>query len=187
MKKIIFCFSLFCFACLLYSQPLPDSVKAKYNAAKTDEEKGRLLYASFVRPSAADSNTITHAMDLLTWFKNHKDEVGADYLEVYLGAVFCFKGDYSSTLNMALPALSRFEKRKDEYGMMLSNNALAFSYSIAKDYDQSYKYHKRSIALAEKIDPKGFLSKACNDIGVSYYSGGVARFRIVVCATGCKN
>jgi hypothetical protein len=39
---------VFCFATIAYSQPLPDSIKAKYNTAKTDEQKARLLYISFV-------------------------------------------------------------------------------------------------------------------------------------------
>lgn len=127
IKTMTSCFLLFCFATIAYTRPLPDSVKAKYKAAKTDEEKGRLLFTDFVRPSAADSNAITHAVELLTWFKKHQDEVGADYIELYLAAVFSFKGDYSTTLSMALPILSQFEKRIDAYGMMQANNAIGIA------------------------------------------------------------
>jgi len=169
MKQIIICISFLGVVTLAHSQPLPDNVKAKYNAAKTDEEKGRLLYAYFIRPSAADSNAITHAVELLTWFKKQQDEVGANYIELYLAAVFSFKGDYSTSLSMALPILSRFEKRKDGYGLMNANHDIGLAYSMAKDYNQSVDYYKKSIALAELLDPKGYLSKACNDIGVSYY------------------
>ncbi len=145
MQKVLICLLVFAMATVAHSQPLPDSVKAKYNAAKTDEEKGRLLYSYFIRASAADSNAITHAVELLTWFKKQQDEVGADNIELYLAAVFTFKGDYSGTLNMALPILSRFEKRKDSYGMMQANNVIGLAYSIAKDFDQAFNYCKKSL------------------------------------------
>jgi tetratricopeptide (TPR) repeat protein len=53
--------------------------------------------------------------------------------------------------------------------MMQANNVIGLAYSIAKDFNQAFNYCKKSIALAERIDPKGYLSKACNDIGVVYY------------------
>ena len=174
MKKIISCLLFFCCAAITYSQPLPDSIKAKYNTAKTYEEKGRLFYNYFIRPSAADSNSIKKATTLLTWFKKQQDDVGADYIELYLAAVFSFKGDYSTTLTMALPLLSRFENRKDSFGMMQTNNAIGLAYSVAINYNESLRYHKKAVALAEQVDPKGYLSKACNDIGVSYYEAGIA-------------
>ncbi|MEO7446479.1 MAG: hypothetical protein ABIT96_01650 [Ferruginibacter sp.] len=150
-----------------------DSFKANYLAAKTDEAKGRLLYANIIRPSAADSQVIAHAMNLLGYFKKQHDEVGADYMELYIAAALTFKGDYTMSLNMALPILSRFEKRNDTYGMMRANHDIAMAYGQAKDHYKGFSYSKKAIALAETVDPNNFLSIACNDLGVSYSLAGI--------------
>ena len=108
MKKVIFFLSLFCFAIIAHSQTLPDSVKVKYEAAKTDEEKGRCLDTYLGRASTADSVVTVHALDLLSWFKKQNDIVGADYTELFIANVLAFKSDYSTSLNMALSVLSPF-------------------------------------------------------------------------------
>ncbi|MEP6674756.1 MAG: hypothetical protein ABJA78_06365 [Ferruginibacter sp.] len=170
--KMIILFT-FCFAAIGYSQSMPDSLKSKYDKAKTDEEKGKLLYANIIRPSAADSATIVHAMGLINYFKKQHNETGADYMELYVAAALTFKGDYSTSLNMAFPVLSRFEERNDRYGMMHAYHDIGMAYDQAKDREKSFAYSKKSIALAETVDPKGFLSTVCNDLAVSYSTAGL--------------
>ena len=168
MKKIIFCLSLFCFAIIAHSQPFPDSIKAKYNAAKTDEEKGRCLDKYLGRASTADSVVTVHALDLLSWFKKQNDIVGADYTELFIANVLAFKSDYSTSLNMALSVLSRFEKRKDNYGIMASNHVAGTAYIFTKNYEEAFKYLKKVIPLAQALVANTNLSRAYNDLGVAY-------------------
>lgn len=168
MKKIITCFSFsFCLTAI-NGQPIPDSVKTKYLAAKSDDQKGRTLYGYFVRASTADAPAIAHALNLLTWFKKQNDEVGSDYTELYLASVFIFKGDFSTSLNMALPVLSRFEKRKDNYGVMRANHTIGLAFAFATNHEQAIRYLKKAITLAQLINEKFFLTIAYNDIGVAY-------------------
>jgi len=105
MKKITSCFLLVCCAAFAYSQPLPDSIKAQYNAAKTDEEKGRLLVSYFPRPTSADSATIANTIKLLSWFKEHNDIVSADYTELNLSLILLFRGNYDVALKQGLALL----------------------------------------------------------------------------------
>ncbi len=173
MKRIIFCISLLCVASALFCQPMPDSLKVKYELAKTGEEKGRILYANLVRPSSVDSLGFSKVINLLSYFKKNKDEDGADYIELYIASTLTFRGDYSTAINMALPILSRFEKRNDQYGIMQADHHIAMAYDGAKDKEKSLAYSKKSIKLAETVDPTGFLSIACNDIGVTYSTYGL--------------
>ena len=168
MKKIIISISLFFSVSLLYSQPIPDSVKTKYLAAKTDEQKGKCLNTYLGRASTADSMVTAHALDLLSWFKKQNDIVGADYTELFIANVLAFKSDFSTSLNMALSILSRFEKRKDNYGIMASNNVIGLAYVFAKNYEQAFEYLKKGISLAQTLVANYNLSRAYNDLGVAY-------------------
>ena len=168
MKKIIILFFVFCCVTIAFSQPLPDSIKAKYLAAKTDEQKGRFLNTYLGRASTADSMVTVHALDLLSWFKKQNDVVGADYTELFIANVLAFKSDYSTSLNMGLSILSRFEKRKDNYGIMSSNNVIGLAYVFTKNYEQAFEYLKKVIYLAQTLGANNNLSRAYNDLGVAY-------------------
>ena len=168
MKQInLFLFAVFFFTGV-YSQPLPDSIKTKYMAAKTDEQKGRCLYTYLGGASTADSIVTAHALDLLSWLKKQNDVVGADYTELFIANVLVFKSDYSTSLNMALSILSRFEKRKDNYGIMASNYVVGLAYMFAKNYEQAIKYLKKVVFLAQTLVANYNLSKPYNDLGVAY-------------------
>lgn len=167
-RDIIIILFAFCYTTIAFSQQMPDSINAKYQHATTSEEKGRILRAYLLRPTAADSTAIAYAVSLLKMFRKEHDDVGGDYIELYLGAVIAFKGDYTTALNMAFSILSRFEKNNDRYGMMSAYHDIANAYDIGKDHQRACAYYKKSIELAETVDPKGFLSTVCNDIGVAY-------------------
>ena len=168
MKQInLFLFAVFFFTGV-YSQPLPDSIKTKYMAAKTDEQKGRCLYTYLGGASTADSIVTVHALDLLSWLKKQNDIVGANYTELFIANVLVFKSDYSTSLNMALSILSRFEKSKDNYGIMASNYVVGLAYMFAKNYEQAIKYLKKVVFLAQTLVANYNLSKPYNDLGVAY-------------------
>ena len=168
MKKKITCLLFFFSAIAVYSQPIPDSVKTKYLAAKTDEQKGRFLNAYWGRASTADSMVTAHTLDLLYWLKKQNDIVGADYTELFIANVLAFKSDYSTSLNMALSVLSRFENRKDNYGIMASNSVVGLNYLLTKNYEQAFEYLKKSISLGQTLKANDNLTRAYNDLGVAY-------------------
>ena len=160
---------IFCCVIVAYSQPVPDSIKAKYNAAKTDEEKGRLLFSYFPRPTSTDSATIANTIKLLSWFKEHNDIVSADYTELNLSLILLFRGNYDVALKQGLALLSRFQKRKDDYGVMQANRMIGDAYSFSRNPQTGIEYLRKSVAMAEVIDPRIFLSNAYNDLGLAYW------------------
>src|SRR5258705_13951732 len=117
MKKIIVFLSCFCWVTVIYSQPLPDSVSAKYRVAKNDGQKGDCLLTYLSMRSLADSNTTANTLSLVGWFTKQNDQVGADYTNLWLSEYLIYKGDFAASLNILLPLLSRFEKRKDSYAI----------------------------------------------------------------------
>ena len=136
---------IFCFVIVAHGQPVPDSIKAKYQSAKTDEEKGRLLFSYFPRPTSADSSTITQNIQLLSWFKEHNDIVSADYTELNLSLILLFRGNYDVVLKQGLALLSRFQKRKDDYGVMQANRMIGDAYSFSRNPQTGIEYLRNQL------------------------------------------
>ena len=174
MKQItIFFFTIFFFTGV-YSQPLPDSIKAKYHTSKTDEQKGNCLFSYFNTQLVTDSNTAKNTLTVLDWFGKQNDEVGKDYTNLKLSAILTAKGDFPASLNLLFSVLSRFEKRKDNFGIGLTYRAIGSTYMSAKDYAQAAVYFKKQIPLATADNQKELLSRIYNGVACAYGEGKMA-------------
>ena len=75
MKKIyilIFFYSVLSSG--IIAQPLPDSLKIRYNAAKTDSEKGKCL-SIYMNTFNGDSSSWKNVLELISYFKKNNDHV----------------------------------------------------------------------------------------------------------------
>jgi len=171
-------FFLLLFILLLFtgveSQSLPDSIKTKYLAAKTDEQKGQCLVTYLNTLVLTDSITSVNILALLDWFGKQHDEVGKDYTNIRLSYILTTKGDFPAALNLLFPVLSRFEKRNDNFGMALTYRAIGNTYMLAKDYAQAAAYLKKQIPLAAADDQKEVLSRIYNGVACAYGEGKMA-------------
>lgn len=171
MKKI----SLILFAIALYigakSQPLPDSIKAKYLAAKTDEQKGECLVSYFKTQSLTDSTANAQALSQLSWFTSQRDEVGKDYTNLRLAKILESKGDFPAALNLLFSILPNFEKRQDSSGLVNVYNAVGGTYMDSKDYVQAAAYSKKAVPFALAKNDKFLLAKLYNGIACAYGEG----------------
>lgn len=171
MKQFIIFFFTILFFTSVYSQPLPDSIKAKYLAAKTDAEKGKCLTAYFSTQLLTDSSTAANTLALLDWFGKQHDEAGKDYTNIKLSSILTTKGDFPASLNLLFQVLSRFEKRGDNVGIGLSYRAIGATYMAAKDYTQAADYLKRQIPLVSNTNEKDLLSRIYNGVACAYGEG----------------
>jgi len=171
MKKITFLL----FVTILYvgahSQPLPDSIKAKYLAAKTDEQKGECLTSYFKTQSFIDSNANANTLKLLGWFNSQKDEVGKDYTNLRLANILESKGDFPASLNLLFSILPNFEKRQDNFGLLYVYVTIGSTYMSSEDYVQAAAYEKKEIPFAIVMNDKSLLSKIYNGIACIYGEG----------------
>ena len=171
MKRI----TLLLFAIVLYigvqSQLLPDSIKTKYLAAKTDEQKAECLVNYFKNQSLTDSNANAHTLSLIGWFASQKDEVGKDYTNLRLAKILESKGDFPAALNLLFSILPNFEKRQDNFGLLYVYNAIGSTYMSSKDYVQAAAYSKKAIPLALAKNDKYLLGKLYNGIACVYGEG----------------
>lgn len=174
MKKIIISLLLFCCVTATYSQPIPDSVLAKYRAAKTDEQKGNCLLSYFSNQLVTDSNTTANTLSLLGWFGKQNDEVGKDYTNIWLSHILESKGDFPASLNLLFPVLSRFEKRRDNFGISRAYRAIGSTYMSSKDYSHAAEYLKKQIAFTSTDNGKEVLSRIYNGIACAYGEGKMA-------------
>jgi hypothetical protein len=147
---------------------MPDSILIAYKKGATPRLKSAALFEYIFEPGITDSESFKRSVDLSAWLKKENDEASADYIDLNIAGVATFKGDFSTGLSLALPALSHFEKHKDQFGIMRATNIIGTSYAFARDFDQAFLYYKKSIRVAEVIESRGFLSVAYNDIGVAY-------------------
>ena len=167
MKNIIFCLSVFCFATIVYCQPLPDSVLTQYNSMSTLSAKGDFLW-HHLESLSNDSNEVTQALKILSYFKNQKDESGAANTESYIALRLGYKGDYITALNMGLSILSNCEKRKDTVGILHSFQVIHYSFALAKNYGEAIAWQKKAIPFAAAINDESNLSSIYNNLGAAY-------------------
>ena len=167
MKKIIFCLSVFCFATIAYSQPLPDSVLTQYNSSLTLSARGDFLL-NYLESLSKDSNEVNKALKILSYFKKQKDESGADNTESFIALRLCFKGDYITALNMGLSILSNCEKRKDTVGILHAFTVINLSFALAKNYEEAIAWQKKAIPFAAAINDESKLSTIYNNLGAVY-------------------
>ena len=171
MKKIAFLL----FAIVLYigahGQHLPDSIKAKYLAAKTDEQKGECLVSYFKTQILTDSNANAHTLSLIGWFASQKDEVGKNYTNLRLAKILESNGDFPAALNLLFSILPHFEKRQDNFGLLYVYNAISSTYMSSKDYVQAAAYSKKAIPLVMARNDQCMLSRTYNAIACIYGEG----------------
>lgn len=167
MKKIIFCFSIFCFAKIAYSQPLPDSVLKKYNSAVTQKSKEDYLW-NYLESLSKDNNEVTQALNILSYFKKQNDESGADNTELFIALRLGYKGNYITALNMGLSILSNCEKRKDTVGILHSFDVIHYSFTLAKNYEEAIAWQKKATPYAVAIKDESRLSAIFNNLGAVY-------------------
>ncbi|MFZ1799173.1 MAG: hypothetical protein WAU24_04860 [Chitinophagaceae bacterium] len=167
--------ALLLFAIVLYigadSQPLPDSIKAKYQSAISDEQKGECLVSYFKTQSLTDSTANAQTLSLLSWFASQKDELGKDYTNLRLAQILETKGDLPAALNLLFSILPNFEKRQDSSGLVYVYNAIANTYMASKDYVQAAAYTKKAIPFALAKNDKFLLAKLYNGIACVYGEG----------------
>lgn len=167
MKKIIFILSIFCSVSIAYSQPLPDSVKVKYQQAKTDKEKGKCLqdYFKYQTLTVAKANIL----ELKSWFEKQNDDAGKSYTNLGLAMILQKNGDFPGSLNQLFFALPKFEQRNDSFGILNTYMQISSTYMSAKDYAQAAKYSKKEIDFAN--NDKNLLSRIYNGIACIYGEG----------------
>ena len=170
IKKIIFCLFFFC-GQFAHSQPLPDSIVAKYKTAKADKEKGDCLLKYFKTQSLTDTKTKAGILSLKTWFGKQNDEVGKDYTNLGLAIILENNGDYPAALDLLFSTLARFENRKDSFGLLRTYGIIGATYMAAKDYNQAAAYSKKEIAFGMASNDMNMLSRIYNGIACVYGEG----------------
>ena len=172
MKKLTIC--LMFFSCTLnsYSQPLPDSTKVKYYAAKADKEKGKCLLDYFGSQVLNDTKTKADILLLKGWFEKQHDDAGKNYTNIGLAWILETNGDFPGSLNLLFSVLPKFEQRKDSFGIFNTYGIIARTYMSTKDYVQAAKYNKMEIEFAD--NDKNLLSTIYNGIACIYGEGKMA-------------
>ncbi len=153
-------------------QPLPDSIRIEYNTAKSDAEKGKILFAYFDFLTTDNNNVLVKLIELNDYFNKKNDQVGQDHVQSALNFEKALRGDYVDGLEQALKILSNFEKRKDSYGMMITKLNIGDILHYSKDFEQAIGYAKASIPTALEYKDTLALLYFYNTIASSFKESG---------------
>lgn len=155
------------------SQPLPDSTKAQYSAAKNDNEKGKCLMDYFQHQPLSDTATKRNILLLKSWFQKEKDATGINYTNLGLAEILKSNGDFPGSLNLLFSVLSQFEERKDSFGIQNTYALIEGTYMSAKDYLNAAAFSKKEIAIVQAGNDKALLSRSYNGIACVYGEGNM--------------
>ena len=168
MKKIyilIIFYSVLCSG--IIAQPLPDSLKIRYNAAKTDSAKGKCL-SIYMNTFNGDSSAWKNIVALIGYFKKNNDQVGEDYVQLFTAFNLSQTGQFNTALNQSLQILSRFEARHDDYGIINAYLRIGDALYFSREFEQCIMYCKRAMSRALLAGDKEMLSSIYNEIGTAY-------------------
>ena len=171
--EFLMLFLVICCSVSIRAQPLPDSVLTRYNSAKNQKEKGRCLWNYFKTVISNDSNEVTKAFALLSYFQIQKDETGADNTQSYIADRLNRRGDYLTGLNMALSVLTKCEKRKDTIGIIYTYRTISNCYAFALNFEEAFAWGKKAIPFIAALNDEVELSNTCNDLGAIYAQAGM--------------
>lgn len=153
------------------SQPLPDSIKAQYSAAKNDNGKGQCLMDYFQHQPLSDTATKRNILLLKSWFQKEKDATGINYTDLGLAEILESNGDFPGSLNLLFSVLPQFEEHKDSFGIINTFILISGTYMSAKDYLNAAAYSKKEIILIKAGNDKALLSRSYNSIACVYGEG----------------
>lgn len=173
MKKLIVLLVLLC-SFIANSQSVSKVFEAKYRAAKTDEEKGKMLQEYFTTElSASKSDPTKITLEILNWCKKQNDAIGVAYVNINLANLLSNKGDNATALNLLFPLLTDFEERHDNFGTKLVYKAISNAYFSSKDYEKGAEYDKKIIPIVSSPKEKDELSRVYNSIACIYGEGSL--------------
>ncbi len=173
MRKTVILLLLFCWTIKTYSQPLPDSTKAKYSTAKTDKEKGECLMNYFKHQPLKDTATKAKVLVLKSWFQQQKDMIGENYTNLRLSQILENNGDFPGSLNLLFSLLPQFEQHKDSFGIYNTYRLIENTYMSSKDYLDAAEYSKKEIALMLASNNEDLLSAQYNGLACVYGEGNM--------------
>jgi serine phosphatase RsbU (regulator of sigma subunit) len=168
MKKILFLIFFYSVLCSgIIAQPLPDSLKIWYNAAKTDSAKGKCL-SIYMNSFNGDSSAWKNVVALIGYFKKNNDQVGEDYVQLFTTINLTQTGQFNTALNQSLQILTRFEARHDNYGIINAYLRIGDALYFSREFEQCIIYCKRAMSRALLAGDKKILSSIYNEIGTAY-------------------
>ena len=153
--------------CCLIAQPLPDSVKAVYNAAATDYSKHECLL-TYLEQIRSDSNFGKIATELQNYFRKKNDQASFDYVEMARIGVMSKTGDYVNALDKSLELVKTFHERKDDYGEALALYRVGQALWYAGDIEQAHRYWLMQLPLALKLQINRVLMLCYNALAGNY-------------------
>ncbi len=169
MKKIFICV-LFTFVTLaVKSQPMPDSIQRKYNAAKSFHDKGQIITNYVFQLKGSSPEQLKILSSQLSYFTNKKDDAGIGYTKLYIGISFVKMSDFSESLKYGIDALKIFEKVQDTFALLKTYTVIGNSYLRSQNIEESLGEWKKALPIARMYDTH-YYSMYLNNIADCFNS-----------------
>ncbi len=167
MKLICFLLAFLLLWSAIYAQPLPDSVKAVYEAATSDYARHECLHV-YLEAIRSDSNFKSIAEALQNYFLERNDHSSWDYVELTKIGMMSKTGDFATALDKSLELVKAFHRRKDDYGEVLARYRVSQALWYAGEIEQSHVYTLTNLPLALKLKNNRELTLTYNFLASDY-------------------
>lgn len=168
MKKITNCLLGIVLGYSLHAQALPDSVLQVYSKAVNPSEKGRILVQALQMREKPSQQSLGLLLKLDAYFKEKKDEIGTDYISLFIANMFERFGNFNEALKLAMPLLPRFEQRRDTFGILRSYLNIGNSVINSENVEQGLAYYKKALSFAFNFNDTVTTGTLLNNIADSY-------------------
>jgi tetratricopeptide (TPR) repeat protein len=152
MKKALIFLICTCALLSVQSQPMPDSIQQKYNAAKSFHDKGQIITNYVFSLKGTSLEQLKILLPQLSYFTNKKDDAGIGYTKLYIGISFVKMSDYSEALKYGIDALKIFEEVQDSFALLKTYAEISISYLRSQNIDESLKEWKKALPIARIYD-----------------------------------
>ncbi|HEU4859131.1 MAG TPA: ATP-binding protein [Chitinophagaceae bacterium] len=167
MKLICFLLAFLLLWSAIYAQPLPDSVKAVYEAATSDYARHECLHV-YLEAIRSDSNFKSIAEALQNYFLERNDHSSWDYVELTKIGMMSKTGDFATALDKSLELVKAFHRRKDDYGEVLARYRVSQALWYGGEIEQSHVYTLTNLPLALKLKNNRELTLTYNFLASDY-------------------
>jgi tetratricopeptide (TPR) repeat protein len=163
MKKSLIILVIISTSLMSTSQPIPDSLRRRYDAAVSSLEKGQILANYITALKGNSSEQMKILLPQLAYFSEMKDETGIAYTNLYIGILDVKMEDPNEALKHGIAAFKVFDETQDTFALLKNYTLIGNCYWFSGNLEESLREWKKGLLAARTFDVH-YYSRFLNNI-----------------------
>jgi tetratricopeptide (TPR) repeat protein len=165
MKRPFFILIFISTTLVSISQPIPDSLRNKYEAAASALEKGQILANYITALKGTPSEQLKVLLPQLAYFSDKKDEIGLGYTHLYIGILDIKMEDPNEALKHGIAAFKIFGEAQDTFALLKNITLIGNCYLLSGNLEESLRGWKKGLPAARVFDLHYYIRYLTNIAG----------------------